>query len=209
MRQERLAGSFRMSYVNKSRYDAVIALANMMDRHGNLNAETRARVEVAARAIHDGRSPLLVCCGWAHPDFDTCIADAMKRYAVDRHGVAASAIVTEPAPRDTVGEAVFTKRNLAGPRGWSRVLVVTSRYHLPRSLTIFSFVYGSAIRVDGTSADSADSDERQESEAQSIAAFRKTFEGIAPGDDAAIFERLRNRHPFYNGDVYPRLEVHK
>jgi uncharacterized SAM-binding protein YcdF (DUF218 family) len=198
-----------MSYVNKSRYDAVIALANMMDREGNLNSETRARVEVAARAIDDGRAPVLVCCGWAHPDFDTCIADAMKRYAVDRLGVAASAIVAEPAPRDTVGEAVFTKRNLAAPRGWSHVLVVTSRYHLPRALTIFSFVYGPAIRVDGTSADTADSNERQESEAQSIVAFRKTFEGIEPGDDAAIFERLRNHHPFYNGDVYPRLGVHK
>jgi len=33
------------------------------------------------------------------------------------------------------------------------------------------------------------------SEAKSLAAFRSTLDGLKPGDDDAIFERLRESHP--------------
>jgi uncharacterized SAM-binding protein YcdF (DUF218 family) len=192
--------------LNNTQYQAVIVLANLMDRQGNLNAETRARVERAAQAVEEGVAPLLVLCGWAYRhDSDICIADAMKRYAIEELEIAGSAIITEPASRDTVGDAVFTKRNLAAPLCWTRVLLVTSDYHLPRALAIFSFVYGPGITVDGLAAASADGERFGESETQSMDAFRNTFEGINAGDDLAIFERLQTRHPFYNGDTYPRI----
>src|SRR5882762_626549 len=115
-----------MSNRAKSRYDAVIVLANLMDRQGNLNDESRARMDCAVRFIKDGEALLLIPCGWAYrDDCDICIADAMRRYAVQEHQIAASAIIAEPTPRDTVGDAVFSKRNLAVPLGWSSVLVVT------------------------------------------------------------------------------------
>ncbi|HMD73668.1 MAG TPA: YdcF family protein [Steroidobacteraceae bacterium] len=195
-----------MSNLDNRQYDAVIVLANLMDGRGNLNGETRARMDRAIGVIKDGRAPMLVPCGWAYrDDSKICIADAMRKYAVEERGIAASAVIPETASRDTVGDAVFTKRNLALPLNWSHVLVVTSTYHLPRALLIFSFVYGTSIQVDGLGADGSDSDELKESEARSVAAFRETFRGIARGDDAAIFERMRARHPFYNGEIHPRF----
>ncbi|MGA2190573.1 MAG: YdcF family protein [Steroidobacteraceae bacterium] len=192
--------------MTRSQYQAVIVPANRMDRQGNLNDETRARVDQAARALQGGVAPLMVTCGWAYRhDSDICIAHAMKSYAVQNLEVAATAVLEEPASRDTVGDAVFTKRNFATPLGWSRVLIVTSSYHLARAIAIFSFVYGPAALVDGVGVASAESDEIRLSEARSLSAFRRTFEGIDPGDDAAIYARLRTRHPFYNGEVHPHI----
>ena len=35
--------------------------------------------------------------------------------------------------------------------------------------------------------------------------FRDTFLGVAMGNNIEILKRLRERHPFYNGDVYSRI----
>lgn len=188
------------------RYDAVIVLANMMDRHGRLNAETSARVDLACQAVLAGDAPRLVTCGSADRlEGKMTIAEAMRRYALDLHGLPDAAVETEPASRDTVGDAVFTKRHFAAPRHWSRVLVVTSAYHLARAIEIFNFVYGATIEVDGRAAASDDNALLRDSEARSLAAFQATFAGVAAGDDAAIFERLRTRHPLYNGEVFPAI----
>jgi len=191
---------------DNKKYDAVIVLANLMDENGILNQETRSRVDTAVSAFRRSDVSSLVTCGWAYrSDSDICIADAMKRYAIDQLHVTESAIITETNPRDTVGDAVFTKRNLAIPRNWSRILLVTSAYHADRSHTIFSFIYGANFLIDIVPAPSDQNVRLQEAEARSLEAFRSTFDGIAPGDDDAIFERLRSRHPFYNGQVYPKI----
>jgi len=188
------------------RYDAVIVLANMMDAHGRLNAETRARVDLACQALLAGDAPLLVACGSADRlEGELPIAEAIRRYALEHYALPSDALETEPASRDTVGDAVFTERHFAAPRHWSRVLVVTSAYHLARALKIFTFVYGPAIAVEGRAAASDDTPPLRAHEARSLAAFATTFAGIEAGDQAAIFERLRTRHPLYNGEVFPAI----
>jgi uncharacterized SAM-binding protein YcdF (DUF218 family) len=177
-----------------------------MDADGNLNDETSARVDAGIEVVESGQAPLLVTCGWAYrDDSDICIADAMHRYAVDRRHVDASRVIAETTSRDTVGDAVFTRRNLAARFGGSRVLVVTSRYHAARTLEIFTFVYGSSFHIDVVGAGDPATAAQLASEARSLDAFRATFSGVRPGDTDAIFERLRERHPFYNGDVYPKV----
>ena len=184
--------------------DAIIALANLMDASGRLNDETAARLALACDLLtaHDGA--LLVPCGWAYrDDSDICIADAMAAVAVERHGVPRARILPERASRDTGGDAVFTRRNLADPRGWTDVVVVTSAYHAARTRRIFSFVYGRPIPV--AEVPGPDTDALRAAEARSLEAFLATFDGVTAGDGAAIWDRLRTRHPFYNGTVHPAL----
>jgi len=38
-----------------------------------------------------------------------------------------------------------------------------------------------------------------------LEAFHKTFAGVASGDTAQILSRMRELHPFYNGDVYAKI----
>lgn len=185
-------------------FDAIIVLANLMDIEGNLNDESAARLAEASRLWHGGAGDILVPCGWAYrPDSDIRIADAMKSHAVDRHGIPSDKIMTETTSRDTVGDAVFTKLNIANPRGWKNVAVVTSDYHAARTEAIFSFVYGKPVKC--FSALSGKTDELILSEARSLEAFRKTFLGVSPGDDEAILDRLATDHPFYNGDIHPAI----
>lgn len=195
-----------MHDINEQPYDAAIVLANLMDAQGRLNDETRSRMDRAAELFRAGEVPLIVTSGWDYrADSDLAIALAMRRYALDVHCLPASALIAETAARDTVGDAIFSKLHLAHPRGWSRIIVVTSAYHGARSLEVFSFVYGPGFQVAIRTAESADTPALRQAEAHSLAAFKRTFEGVVPGDDAAIMERLRTRHPFYNGSVHSAL----
>ena len=185
-------------------HDAVIALANQMDAAGRLNEESMSRLTLACDLVKSGRAPLLVTCGWDYrDDSDLVIADVMAEWAMRHLGMDASHILTEPQSRDTVGDAVFTKRSLANRFGWNSILVVTSAYHVERTKEIFAFVYGRPVDVRG--APGPDDTALAMSEARFLAAFRSTFAGVAPGDDEAIYTRLRTAHPFYNGEVYPAL----
>ena len=39
----------------------------------------------------------------------------------------------------------------------------------------------------------------------SASVFYKTFNGIKSGDDVLIYKRLCADHPYYNGEVYPKI----
>lgn len=185
--------------------DAIIVLANLMDRSGKLNDETTARLTFACDLLKANEAAFLVPCGWAYrDDCDVCIADAMASFATRFLGVSSDRIIAERTSRDTVGDAVFTKRHVVNPRRWMDIVVVTSAYHAERTRQIFSFVYGRPIVV--AAAPSPDTDALRASEARSSQAFRTTFDGVKAGDDEAIWDRLRARHPFYNGEVYPVIE---
>jgi uncharacterized SAM-binding protein YcdF (DUF218 family) len=195
-----------MSFYERRRYDAIIVLANLMSKEGELNKETQSRVDLAVRALKSGCAPLLVTCGWAYrQDSEIRIADAMRNYAIERHEANESSVIVEAEPRDTVGDALFTKLKLASPRRWSDVLIVTSDYHAERALCIFSFVYGSKVLVEAAGAVSDNYEASRIGEAASMAAFLRTFEGISPGDDSAIYARLREQHPYYNGQVHQKI----
>jgi uncharacterized SAM-binding protein YcdF (DUF218 family) len=190
------------------RFDATIVLANLMDRQGVLNDETRSRMEKGVSTINLGLSPVLVTCGWNYrPDSQICIADAMKTYAVEKLNIRSDAIITETNSRDTVGDAIFTKRNFAIPRNWTRILVVTSAYHVSRTQTIFEFIYGEAYKIETLSTPGEISEKSKESEAASLRAFIDTFHGVNAGDDSTILDRLASAHPFYNGQIYSKISV--
>ncbi len=182
-------------------HDAVIVLANLMDAAGRLNHESVARLSLACKLVRAGEAPVLVTCGWDYRiDSDIDIAEAMAQHATQHLWLDKSQIITEPHSRDTVGDAVFTKRNLVTPYGWCSVLVVTTDYHVNRTREIFSFIYGRSVEVAG--AEGPGSAALVASEAKSLEAFRSTFNGVPAGDDEAIYQRLKTAHPFYNGKIY-------
>lgn len=188
------------------KYSAVIALAHLMDQHGKLNGESMSRMDVAIGAFKNKEAPLILTCGWAYrSDSHLQIAKAMKTYAINYADVEESSILTELNSRDTVGDAVFSKLNFATKLDWKKILVVTSDYHTTRTLEIFRFVYGPSFQVDVRPAPSTKNQEILVNETESLLAFRKTFAEIKSGDDVAIFHRLRERHPFYNGEVHPLI----
>ena len=186
-------------------YDAVIVLANEMDKNGVLNKESSLRANLAAKMAKDYKIPYVITCGWAYrADCVIKIADAFKSYIV-KLGVRSEHILTEVNSRDTVGDAVFTRLNLVEPLGFRNFCVVTSNYHVARTRKVFNFVYGSDFSIDVIGADVEFDDSFFSKETESEIAFDRTFCGVNISDMGQIMDALRNNHPFYNGEIYSKI----
>ena len=187
-------------------YSAIIVLGHLMDQNGILNDESSARMDVAINAYRNKEAPLIVTCGWPYrEDSDLPIANAMKAYAVLNGNIPRDDIVTEVNSRDTVGDALFTKINFVDKNNWKDFLVVTSDYHCRRTQEIFDFIYGEGYSFEVRPAKTGNLDAMKISEQESTEVFRNTFRNIPQGDTAAIFQRLSEQHPYYNGDAHPKI----
>ncbi len=177
-----------------------------MNKEGELNTESSSRMNLAIAAFNNLEAPYIVTCGWAYRN-DTFItlADAMKTYAIKSHGIPSDSIVTETTSRDTVGDAVFSKKNILLNRGWKKLMVITSDYHVSRVHEIFTYVYGIqyTIKVRGVATDRKESQSNKET--MSTHAFHETFLGIDAGNDISIYKRLCEKHPYYNGLIHPKI----
>lgn len=187
-----------------------IVLANLMNERGGLNAETAARVDLAAQIENNQESNLILLCGWPYrPDSDIAIADAMKAHLLTMHPALLEKSRCQKLSRDTVGDAVFSRiflDTLTGRQESYLVNVVTSDYHVNRSREIFEFVFPQSCSVTVSGVAGFQRVDSAAKEAKSIFAFRNTFKNAQPGDLGSIFCALRNDHPFYNGTIYPRIK---
>jgi vancomycin permeability regulator SanA len=196
-----------INYRTIMEYDCIIVLANEMDKEGNLNLESTSRVKLASDSYSNNSSTTLITCGWNYrKDSKLFIGDVMKEFAV-KLGVPSEKIITELNSRDTVGDAFFTKHNILTNRKWKNILVVTSDYHVDRTLSIFKFIYGYEYTIEVIGSSGSDSLEKKESEKKSLEAFEQTFKNIREGNDIEIYEKLSTLHPFYNGVVYSKINI--
>jgi uncharacterized SAM-binding protein YcdF (DUF218 family) len=187
-------------------YDVLIVLANEMDQYGNLNAESIARANLSAEIAKSCGIPYIVTCGWAYrKDSTVNISEALKDYLIRHHKFSYDQIIVELNSRDTVGDAVFTRLNVAMKMGFRKICVVTSSYHVARAKKIFKFVYGDSYFIDVRGARIPFDVTTSAHEEASTAAFFETFSGIKEGAIEKILDRLKERHPFYNGVVFSKL----
>ena len=177
-----------------------------MDRDGWLNEDSCARLELAAAIVRDRPHSCLITSGWNYrPDSPIMISHAMRDRARDAHGIAAHRIFADSSARDTVGDAIFVKRNLVEPSGIRELTVVSSAYHMHRVQQIFELVFGSSYKLHFAQTQVDHARNTEESEVASLAAFHSTFDGVPAGDTEAIYQRLVSSHPLYNGTVHPAL----
>jgi uncharacterized SAM-binding protein YcdF (DUF218 family) len=177
-----------------------------MNEKGMLNYESKARAKKAVAILNERGISNIVTCGWAYRnDSDIKIADAFKSYIVKSLDIDPDKVITELNSRDTVGDAYFTKIHLALMLNWRNLCVVTSKYHVERTQEIFNFIYGNNFSVEVVGVDIVHDNSIISKEIASINAFRDTFLEVSAGNNIEIFERLRERHPFYNGQVYSKI----
>jgi len=101
------------------------------------NLESGAdRVWHAARLFHASKAPLVLLSGGSDPEHSaTSEAEAMRQFMVDI-GVSEQAIALENRSRNTTENAEYSAEMLA-ERGVTRILLVTSGYHMPRAKGLF------------------------------------------------------------------------
>ena len=192
--------------MEKMSYPVIIVLGNLMDSMGELNDESSSRMDLAIDVFHKNSSQFIITCGWDYrSDSNIAIADAMKSYAINNGHISPEVILTDVNSRDTVGDAIFSKKNIVTKKNLSNLLIITSDYHTLRTHKIFSYIYGKQYSIKVLGSKTPKGDDFLKSESESLKIFYKTFAGVKSGDDMLIYNRLREKHPFYNGHVYPKI----
>lgn len=187
-------------------FDCIVVLANEMDSNGVLNNESLFRLKYATKQFFKKRSNKIISCGWNYRnDTDLIIAEVFKKNFL-KQGIPKNQIITENNSRDTVGDAFFTKENIVKRKKWYKILVVTSLYHVERTKLIFDYIYGSNYSITVEASDDIISDDLVKNEEKSTNSFRLTFKDVETGNDVQIYNALKERHPFYNGNIYKKID---
>jgi uncharacterized SAM-binding protein YcdF (DUF218 family) len=118
------------------------------------------------------------------------MADLIVAGGIDRER-----IFLEDQSRDTIGNAVFVAELYLSAVPPRPVYIVTSPFHLERSVETFRLVLGPAWQIRGVaSASVSDDGERVKHEPQFLRQTREFLAGIAPGEVSRMSARLRERH---------------
>lgn len=190
---------------------AVVVLANLMDSAGNLNNESLNRVRLAAEVFAEKEAAYIATTGWAyHPECAIPIGEVMAQWIRDNTDIPESKIIVDTNAKDTVGDAIFTRKKFAGLQ-ISTIFLVTSDYHSRRAKIIFDTIFTERIRVKVFGAPSDYSPielpTKQNKEHQSLMAFSKTFAGVTDFDEEdQVFKALFDNHPFYSGTPFEKFK---
>ena len=128
-------------------YEAIIVAGGGVRAGGELPAYVRRRLD---RALELQGSAMLIptSAGTVHrpPPLDAAGFPIFESVAAGRyliaHGVAPHTILPEASSYDTIGNAYFVRVIHVDPRGFRRLLVITSAFHMPRTEAIFRWVFG-------------------------------------------------------------------
>lgn len=185
--------------------EIAVVLGGGLESDGTPTPSTLARAEAAAQLAKQ-RDIALIVSG-SHGDGPRpriTEADYMARRLVER-GVAAERIFVEDESRDTVSNAVFVaERYLAGitPRP---LVIVTSPFHMARSLVTFALVLGSDWPLEAyPAARGTKEDAHAATEELYLGHTRARLEGLQPGDIRRMAERVRATMHRHVGDDAPR-----
>jgi len=128
-------------------FDAILIPGNGVRENGELPPWVLGRLD---RVVRDYRGEYILplSAGTTHrrPPLDArgfpiLEAVAAARYLLDR-GIPRERILPETASWDTIGNAYFSRVVHVAPRGFRRLLVLASEFHLTRTEAIFRWVYG-------------------------------------------------------------------
>ena len=195
---------------NNKNKRALIILSHLKDANGELDDETVARIELGIELFRSKEFDFIFTSGWDYQDdsdlkIGEVVADNLrKRYSIDK-----SKILVDVCSRDTVGDAFFLRKNVVRPYDIGSITVVTSSYHVRRADEVFKKFFSPSVSVIAVGANFAldNLEERLANEENSYRAFLATFDNIDFSSDTAVLDVLSLRHPFYNGEVYKKINV--
>jgi len=176
-----------------------------MSKNCVLNKESAARANLAIEKFTKENYELIITSGWAYrSDCSVPISDVVKKFILNNSKINHKSIVSLPSSRDTVGDAYYCFKYLQD-KHINQLSVITSDYHVKRVEFIFKKLFNSSHKVIVFGAKTDKNKRVLALEKKSIAAFKKTFSQTDFDDAKSIFLTLSTKHPFYNGEIYPKI----
>jgi uncharacterized SAM-binding protein YcdF (DUF218 family) len=118
----------------KSPVDAIVILGARVEANGRASSALRERTLHAVDLWKQGRAPYLICTGGVG-DFPPAESVVASRLA-QKHGVPAAKVLCEEVSTTTRQNAHFAAE-ICRARGWTRVIIVSQAFHLPRAARNF------------------------------------------------------------------------
>jgi uncharacterized SAM-binding protein YcdF (DUF218 family) len=185
----------------------LVVLSHLMSKDCELGEESAARADMAIKIFSCNEYDKLVTLGWDYrADCDIPIAEVISDYILKNSDIEKTSVIEIRESRDTVGDAVYCLDFFRNCK-LKKIVVVTSDYHVDRTRLIFSHVFNKAVSLEvfGVSTKANFESEILLHEQQSLEAFLQTFKGVDFSSRREMFTALSERHPFYNGKVYPKI----
>ena len=127
-------GSVGKKVPDADQYDAIIVLGAQIKPDGTPSVQLGWRLDAAAEAYRQKPVPVVVC-GARGKDEPMTEAEGMKKYLTDK-GIPEKDVLEDPASFNTRQNLKNAAALLADISSVQRVLIVTSDYHVPRSLAL-------------------------------------------------------------------------
>ena len=128
-------GKVETVLTDQMRYDAIIVLGAQVKPDRTPSVQLTWRLDAAAEAFAKHHVPIVVC-GAQGSDEPCPESVIMKQYLVEERNVPDYLVLEDPDSRNTYENLENAQKLLAGNTDIKRVLIVTSDYHVPRSMAI-------------------------------------------------------------------------
>ncbi len=171
--------------------EIAVVLGGGLRSDGGPTRSTIARADAAAELVERDIAFIVSGSRGNGPPPERTEADFMAERLVER-GVARSRIFVEDESRDTVSNAAFVAERYLSALAPRRLVIVTSPFHMARSLETFSLVLGPPWPLEAhPSVPGPNEETRAATETLYLGHTRALLEGMRPGDFARIAERVR------------------
>jgi vancomycin permeability regulator SanA len=166
--------------------------------------EMTLRAERAAQFAHAHKGVTLILSGDGRLSGQRITEAARLRRLLRKFGVDGDRMVLERKANSTIGNAVNVRELLLGvsPRP---LYVVTSPFHVPRAMLIFTRVFESEWRIQPLPCAPASDDAENAVVERDLSLTREFFKNIKPGDLQAMKAKLTPQgKPIYSSPPKPR-----
>jgi len=190
-----------MSYLNQNSKRAVICLSHQLDEKNNLSLDSIKRLRKSFQVFNENSCESFITTGWKiKKDLQKPLSSIMADYVVKNSNISRDSIFEETNAKDTVGEAVFIKKNFfLTHNDFNKIYVITSDWHLNRAKEIFEFVFGDKDdpvlhfkKVSGESKCKVMEDSNT-----SIIKFREMVDSCKRGNIEEIYSKMLLEHTLY------------
>lgn len=185
--------------------EIAVVLGGGLRSDGTPTGSTERRADAAARLAAE-RDVVLIVSG-SHgdgPQPNVTEAAYMARRLAEL-GVAKERVFIEDRSRDTLSNAVFVAERYLARLAPRPLIIVTSPFHMARSLATFAFVLGPEWPLEAYPAERGGQDDAHAAtEEVYLGHTRARLEGLQPGDIRRIAARVRATMQLHVGDDAPR-----
>lgn len=176
--------------------EIIVVLGGGMRPDGTPATATLARAAAAAELARAHRAAAIICSGSHGVGRKPRRSEAASMAElIVANGTRRERIFLEDESRDTIGNAVHVAERYLAAVTPRPTYLVTSPFHLKRSVETFRLVLGPAWDIEGVASAAAPDDaERGRHESRFLQQTREFLAGIAPGEVSRMSAKLRERH---------------